>query len=85
VSQGRVATDAGEETKDGHYLDTVNDHGDEFIPLVCKSFSIWTLFALSTLFTLADRTTVKSGVSIQLVRKQLLQNLSLLFGGIMPK
>jgi len=56
-----------------HYLETVNDNGGEFIPLVCEFFGVWTPFALSTLFTIADRTTVKSGISRRLARKQLLQ------------
>ena len=33
-------------------------HGDDFIPLVCETFGVWSPFALSTLFTIADRTTV---------------------------
>jgi len=45
-------------------------------PLVCESFVVWTPFALSTLFTVADHTTVKSGISRRLARKQLLQRLS---------
>ena len=56
TSQAGVATAAGEEAKDDHYLVSVIDHGGDFIPLV------WSPFALSTLFTIADRTTVKSGV-----------------------
>ena len=46
---------AGEKAKDDHYLETVrlSDHGDEFIPLVCESFGVWTPFALSTLFIIA--------------------------------
>ena len=61
-----AATAAGEEAKDDHYLITVNDHGAEFIPQVFETFGIWAPFALSTLFTIADRTTVKCGVSRQL-------------------
>jgi len=57
-------------------LATVNNNGGEFIPLVCESFGVCTPFALSTLFTIADRTTVKSGISRCLARKQLLQLLS---------
>jgi len=41
--------------------------------VACESFGVWTPFALSTLSTIADHTT---GVSRQLARKQLLQNLS---------
>ena len=47
-----------------------------FFSLVCESFGVWTPFALSTLSTIADRTTVKSGIPRQLARKQLLQRLS---------
>jgi len=76
ASQAEVAAAAGEEVKDDHYLETINDNGGEFIPLVCESFGVWTPFALSTLFTIADRTIVKSGTSRRLTRKQLLQCLS---------
>ena len=76
VSQAGVAAAAGEDVKDDHYLETVNDNGGEFIPLVCESFVVWTPFALSTLFTVADHTTVTSGISRRLARKQLLQRLS---------
>jgi len=48
----------------------------DFIPLFCGSFGVWTPFALSTLFTIADRTTIKSSVSKKLTRKQLIQHLS---------
>ena len=80
-----VATAAHEEAKDDRYLDTVDDYGGEFIPLVCKSFGICTPFALSTLLTIVDRTTLKSSASRQLVRKQLVQHLSVTTGGIMQK
>jgi len=73
---GWVAAAASEEVKDDHYLETVNDNGGEFIPLVCESFGVWTPFALSTLFTITDCTTVKSGISRRLVMKQLLQRVS---------
>ena len=53
----------------------INDGGD-FIPLVCESFSVWSPFALSTLFTIADHTTIKNGLSQKLARRQLLQRLS---------
>jgi len=32
ASQAGVAAAAGEEAKDNHYLETVSDHGSEFIP-----------------------------------------------------
>jgi len=70
ASRAGVAAAACEEAKDNHYLEIVSDHGGEFIPLVCESFGVWTLFALSTLFTIADWTTIKSGVSKKLARKQ---------------
>ena len=58
ASKAGVAAAAGEEAKDDHYLETVNNHGGEFFPLVCESFGVWTSFALSTLSMIADRTTV---------------------------
>ena len=57
-----------------------------FFPLVCESFGVWTPFALSTLSTIANRSTVTSGIPRQLARKQLVQRLrQLLSGDIMPK
>ena len=76
ASQAGVAAAAGEEAKDNRYLDSVTTDGGDFIPLVCESFGVWSPFALSTLFTIADRTTVKSGLSRKLARRQLLQTLS---------
>ena len=40
------AAAAGEEAKDNHYLDTVNEHHGEFIPLVCESFGVQTRYPL---------------------------------------
>jgi len=45
-------------------------------PLVCKLFGVWSLFALSTLFIIADHTIVKNGLSCKLFQRQLLQHLS---------
>ena len=59
ASQAGVAAAVSEEAKDDHYLETVSDHGGEFIPLVYESFGVWTPFALSTLFVITDRTTIK--------------------------
>jgi len=39
-SAAGVAAIAGKEAKEDHYLETVNDHGGEFIPLVCESFGV---------------------------------------------
>jgi len=71
ASQAGVVAAAGEEAKDNRCLETVSDHCGEFIPLVCESFGVWRPFALST-----DFTTIKTGVSRKLARKQLIQRLS---------
>ena len=71
ASQAGVAAAAGEEAKGN-----VTDDGGDFILLVCESFGVWSPFVLSTLFTTADRTTVKNGLSQKLARRQLLQRLS---------
>ena len=55
----------------------VTSDGGDFIPLVFKSFCVWSPFALSTLFTIADRTTVKNDPSRKLAWRQLLQRLSM--------
>ena len=75
ASQAGVAATAGEKAKDNRYLEFVTNDGGDFIPLVCESFGVWSPFALSTLFTIADCTTVKNGLSRKLAR-QLLQQLS---------
>ena len=62
ASQAGVSAADSEEAKDGRFLISVNDHSGDFIPLECETFGVWSPFALSTLFTIADRTTVKSGV-----------------------
>ena len=71
-----MAAAAGEEAKDNCYLESVTNDGGDFIPPVCESFGVWSPFALSTLFTIADRTTVKNGLSQKLAQRQLLQWLS---------
>jgi len=49
-----AAAGAGEEAKDNQYLDSVaKSGGDLIIPLVCESFSVWTPYALATLFSIA--------------------------------
>ena len=75
-SQAGVAAAAGEVAKDNHYQDIVSDDGGEFIPLVCETFGVWTPYALSILNSIADRTTVRNGLSRKLARRQLLQQLS---------
>ena len=49
ISQAGVAG-GGEEAKDNHYLETVNNYGGDFILLVCKSFGVWSSFTLSSYF-----------------------------------
>ena len=78
-----AAAAASEVAKDNHYLDSVTNDGASImevtfhsIPLVCESFGVWSPFALSTLFKIADHTTVKNGLSQKLARRQLLQRLS---------
>ena len=70
TSQAGVAAAAGE---DNQYLDSVTRCGGDFIPLVCESFGVWTPYALSTLFMIADRSTVSNGLLRKLARRQSLQ------------
>ena len=75
-SQAGVATAAGEEAKDNSYLELnnfVTNDGGDFIPLVCELFGVWSPFALSTPFIIADYTTVKNGLPQKLAQRQLLQ------------
>ena len=44
--------------------------------LVVETFGVWSLFALRTLQTIAERTTARSGASAKLARTHLLQQLS---------
>ena len=76
ASQAGVAAVAGEQAKDDHYLETISDHGGEFIPQVCESFGVWTPFVLSTLFIITDRTAIQSGAYRKLAWKQLIERLS---------
>jgi len=50
-----------------------NKSGGDFIPLVCESFGVWAPSALSTLFTGADRSTVKNSLSHKVARQQIPQ------------
>ena len=58
-----VAAAVSEEAKDKQYLHIVNESGGDFVPLIC----VWN--ALSTLFSIADRCTIKNGKT---ARRQLL-------------
>jgi len=71
-SQAGVAAVASEEAKDNQYLDSLAKSSGDFIPLVCESFGVWTPYALATLFSIADRSTVKNGLSCKVARRQLL-------------
>jgi len=71
-----VAAAAGEVAKDTKHLAMVEKAGGDFIPLVVESFGVWTLFALSILHSIADRTTTCSGISCKMARRNLLQQLS---------
>ena len=44
--------------------------------LVVESFGVWTPFALSILYFIADRTTTRSGISRKMARRNLVQQLS---------
>jgi len=57
-------------------LDSVDKSGGDFILLVCESFGIWTPYAFATLFSIADRSTIKNGLPCKVARRQLLQQLS---------
>jgi len=74
ASQAGVAAAAGKEAKDNQYFDIVNQSGGDFIPLVCESFGVWTSSALSTLFLIAERSTVKNGLPCKVARRQLYSN-----------
>ena len=75
-SQAGVAAAAGEVAKDTKYQDMVSDSGGDFIPLVCETLGVWSPYALNTLFLIADRCTVKNGLTRKCARRQLLQQLS---------
>jgi len=53
-----------------------SDSGGDFIPLVCETLGVWSPYALKTLFIIADRSTVKNGLTRKCARRQLLQQLS---------
>jgi len=58
------------------HQDLVQEAGCDFVPLVVKTFGVWSPFVLRTLHIIADCTTAGSGVSIKVARKHLLQQLS---------
>ena len=66
---------AGELAKDQRHQDTVEEAGCDFIPLVVESFGVRSPFALKFINTIADCTTARSGSSIILSRRNLLQQL----------
>ena len=69
ASQAGVVAAAGERAKDNQYLDRVNNTGGDFIPLVCKIFGVWSPFALSSPFSIANRSTVRNGLPLKIARK----------------
>ena len=71
-----MAAAAGEVAKDAKHLATVERAGGDFIPLVVKSFGVWTPFVLAVLNSIADHTTTCSGISPKVARRNLLQQLS---------
>ena len=75
-----MAAAAGEVAKDAKHLAMVEKVGGDVIPLCVECFGVWTPFALSTLNSIADRTTTCSGITRKLARKNLLQQLSKLQG-----
>ena len=72
--QAGVAAAAREKVKDSCY--NVNSQGGDLFPLVCETFGAWSPFALSTLCSVADYTTIKNGLPPKLAKCQLLQCLS---------
>ena len=74
-----MAAAAGEAAKDAKHLALVEKAGGDFIPLCDECFGVWTLFALSTLNSIADRTTT-CGISRKLTRKIYCSNSLYLYG-----
>ena len=65
-----MAAVAGEVAEDVKHLEKA---GGNFTPLVVKCFEAWTPFALSILYSIADRITTCSGISHKVARRNLLQ------------
>ena len=72
--QAGVAAATSEEVKGSRY--NVNSQGGDLFPLGCEPFGAWSPFALSTLCSIADCTTIKNGLPPKLAKCQLLQYLS---------
>ena len=72
--QAGIAAAVGE--KYNQYLDMVNQSAGDFISLIYETFGVWTPYALSNLFLIADRCAVKNGLPRKTARQQLLQLLS---------
>ena len=67
-----VAAAAGVVAKNVKHLAIVEKAGGDFIPLVVESFGIWIPFALLVLYSIADHTTTRSGISPKMARRYLL-------------
>ncbi len=62
LSSAGVASLEAEMKKDEKYYDHVRNHGGRFVPLVVESLGLWSPFAAKILHTIAERTTLKSGL-----------------------
>ena len=76
VNAGAAAV-AGEIEKDQKHTAKVERSGGRFYPLVVKTLGVWTASSLTTLRTIAARTTVRSGLTTKLALRNLIEQLSI--------
>ena len=77
VNAGAAAV-AGEIEKDQKHADNVERAGGCFYPLVMETLGVWTTSSLSTLRTIAARTTVRNGLTVKQATRNLLEQLSVM-------
>lgn len=76
VTAGVAAVET-EMKKDAKYENHVRNHGGRFVPLVVESLGLWSTFATSVLHTIAERSTLKNGLTTAIAFANLMQQLSM--------
>ena len=75
VNAGAAAV-VGEIKKDQKHEAHVERAGGRFYPLVMETLGVWTPSSLSTLCTIAARSTIRNGLTVRQATRNLLQQLS---------
>ena len=76
LSSAGVAALETEMKKDAKYEEHIRSHGGRFVPLVVETLGLWSPSALTTLKSIANRTTFKNGLDGNTAFTHLLEQLS---------